>query len=121
MLSVFLVFLYGVQFSESHHQEGIKKNIPYVLAKRIIGFNMKEFAIKMWLPQCNYPNDVTEKGIHNAMLQGPAPFKKNVKTVPLVSTYFSNGLVCIFVYYNNQMKVFALLLRLNDLRWDIMQ
>ena len=51
---------------------------------------MKEFAIKMWLPQRIYPNDVTEKGIHNAMLQGPAPLKKNVKTVPLVSTYFSN-------------------------------
>ena len=50
----------------------------------------------MWLRQCNYPNDVIEKGIHNVMLQGPAPLKKNVKTVPLVSTYFSDGLVCIY-------------------------
>ena len=91
------------------------------MAKRIIGFTMKEFAIKMWLPQCNYPNDVTEKGIHNAMLQGPAPLKKNVKTVPLVSTYFSGllrgqPLDCFEKYHKRHHIKFKYISSVNPLR-----
>ena len=80
----------------SHHPEHIKKNIPHVLAKRIIVLTSKEEAVqknladlRIWLRSCGYPDQVIDHGIHTASLQGPAP-KKEFKVIPLISTYYSN-------------------------------
>ena len=80
----------------SHHPEHIKKNIPYVLAKRIIVLTSKEEAVKknldnlkVWLKDCGYPDKVIDHGIYSASLQGPAP-KKEGTVIPLISTYYSN-------------------------------
>ena len=82
---------------DSHHPEHVKKNIPYVLAKRIIVFTSKDDAmtknlidLKTWLKKCGYPEKDIELGIKNALLQGPAPEKKNLKNIPLISTFFNN-------------------------------
>ena len=87
---------------ESHHPTHIKNNIPYNLAKRIIVFTSCEEAVKRnladltrWLEKCGYPNKIIEKGIHDALLQGPANQKEDKKIIPLVSTNFSN--------YSNEM------------------
>ena len=81
---------------QSHHPEHIKKNIPHVLAKRIMILTSKEEAVeknladlRKWLRDCGYPNSVIEHGIYTASLQGPAP-KKTDKVIPLISTYYSN-------------------------------
>ena len=80
----------------SHHPEHIKKNIPHVLAKRIIVLSSKEAAVKKnladlrcWLRECGYPDKVIDRGIFTASLQGPAP-KKEEKVIPLINTYYSN-------------------------------
>ena len=59
----------------SHHPDHVKKNIPFVLAKRIAVFTTKEtdmkrnFAdLKVWLQNCGYPQNVIDRGIHNALL-----------------------------------------------------
>lgn len=81
----------------SHHPIHIKKNIPYVLSKRIIVFvsNCEKKAarlleLKNWLLQSNYPAKLIKKGFHNAHLQGPAPKKIRDVTLPIVSTFYSN-------------------------------
>ena len=86
---------------DSHHPEHVKKNIPFVLAKRILVFTTRECDIKKnlkdlraWLTRCGYPQSVIDKGIHNAAIQGPAPLNTN-SVIPLISTYFNN--------YSNQM------------------
>ena len=43
--------------------------------------------LRGWLRACNYPNAVIKKGIHNARLQGPAPFKEPTHTIPFISTH----------------------------------
>ena len=64
----------------SFHPQHCKNNIPYTLSKRIIIFVSEEDKMeyrlnemKSFLTKCGYPNDLIEKGIHNAKLQGPAP------------------------------------------------
>ena len=86
---------------DSHHPEHVKKNIPFVLAKRILVFTTRECDIqknlkdlRTWLTRCGYPQSVIDKGIHNAAIQGPAPLNTNT-VIPLISTYFNN--------YSNQM------------------
>ena len=87
---------------KSHHPEHTKRNIPFVLAKRIIVFTTREEAVrknlndlKMWLMKCDYPESVIDKGIFNARLQGPAPLKNSEKIIPLISTFYNN--------YNNEL------------------
>ena len=81
---------------QSHHPDHIKKNIPHVLAKRIIILTTKEESmqqnledLRIWLKNCGYPIKVIEHGIYTASLQGPAP-PKSEKVIPVISTYFSN-------------------------------
>ena len=81
---------------KSHHPDHIKKNIPHVLAKRILILSTKEkdqkknlLDLKVWLKHCGYPDSLIDKGIHTARLQGPAP-KDTTKALPLINTYYSN-------------------------------
>ena len=82
----------------SFHPTHCKNNIPYALAKRIIVFvtntTKMEYRLdqlRCWLRKCNYPNNVIEKGIHNARLQGPGfPPKMKNDSIPFVSTLMSN-------------------------------
>ena len=46
--------------------------------------------LRVWLRNCGYPENTIERGIHNALLQGPAPPKESTKVIPLVSTYYNN-------------------------------
>ncbi len=80
----------------SHHPDHIKKNIPHVLAKRIMVLSTKERDLKnnlselrVWLKQCGYPDSLIDRGIYTAKIQGPAA-EKNTKAVPLINTYYSN-------------------------------
>lgn len=83
---------------DSHHPHHTKVNIPYTLAKRIylltsegewIRRNLAD--LKDFLLDRQYPADVIDKGIHNALLQGPAPKPPETKkTIPLVTTFYSN-------------------------------
>ena len=82
---------------DSHHPEHVKKNIPFVLAKRILVFTTRQNALKQnlsdlvkWLSKCGYPQNVIDKGIHNARIQGPAPLNANSSVILLISTYYSN-------------------------------
>ena len=82
---------------DSHHPTHVKDNIPYCLAKNIIVFTSDEETmeenledLKKWLLDCGYPNNIIEKGIHNARLQGPANAPTNKPVMPFVSTYYSN-------------------------------
>lgn len=66
----------------SHHEDHIKRNIPFNLAKRIICFvsspikmNLPLNELRTFLKDCNYPNHVIEKGIINTKLHGPAQQK----------------------------------------------
>ena len=43
-----------------------------------------------WLQKCGYPNNIIEKGIHDASLQGPANQEQEKKIIPLISTNYSN-------------------------------
>ena len=56
----------------THHLPHVKKNIPFVLALRIIVFTSDDNSVevnlknlKKWLLQCNYSIDIINKGIHN--------------------------------------------------------
>ena len=82
---------------DSNHPDHVKKNIPYVLAKRISVFTslepdmQKNLAdLRDWLKGCGYPESITERGIHNAFLQGPAPPKQSTKVIPLITTHYNN-------------------------------
>ena len=82
---------------DSHHPLHIKKNIPYILAKRIIGFTSDDLQVqrnlkdlRKWLVKQKYPHDVIEKGIRNASLQGPANKVSNDKIIPLITPYVKN-------------------------------
>ena len=82
----------------SHHEDHIKRNIPFNLAKRIICFvsdsnkmilRLKE--LRNFLKSCDYPEHVIERGIFNAKLQGPAPQKQLTSNcIPLITTNYSN-------------------------------
>ena len=50
--------------------------------------------LRVWLRNCGYPDKIIDKGIHNALLQGPAPPKETSKVIPLISTFYNN--------YNNE-------------------
>ena len=67
---------------DSFHQKHTLHNIPYCLAKRIVVFcsdndvmNYRLAELKKLLIQCKYPENIIDKGIFNAQLQGPAPPK----------------------------------------------
>ena len=81
----------------SHHPKHVKDNIPYNLAKRIVVFvssydqtQHRLQELKQWLLNCHYPENIVNRGIYNAQLQGPAPLKPDKKIIPFVSTYCSN-------------------------------
>ena len=81
----------------SHHPIHIKKNIPFVLAKRIMIFTSNSekeashlLELKHWLRNCNYPVKIIKKGFRNARMQGPAPLPNSDIILPLVTTYYSN-------------------------------
>ena len=82
---------------DSHHPKHIMENIPYCLAKRIVVMTTKEDDVvenlnhlRGALKKRGYPEKTIDTGFHNAMLQGPAPPKKNTHIIPLISTYTSN-------------------------------
>ena len=81
----------------SHHPEHTKTNIPFSLAKRIIVISSEDEWVernlndlRCFLRDRQYPEDVIEKGIHNAQLQGPAPPKSQTQVLPLISPYLGN-------------------------------
>ena len=82
---------------DSHHPHHTKANIPYTLAKRIILLTSDDEWVKQnlsdlrtFLLNRKYPPEVIDRGIHNALLQGPAPKPQKTKTIPLVTTFYSN-------------------------------
>ena len=83
---------------DSHHPQHTKTNIPYTLAKRIYLLTSESEWIKqnladlrIFLQDRKYPAAVIDRGIRNALLQGPAPKPEEPKKkIPLVSTYYSN-------------------------------
>jgi hypothetical protein len=83
---------------DSFHPKHTLHNIPYCLAKRIIVFcsddNVMENRLKelkKFLTQCKYPENVIDKGIFNARIQGPAPPKtKKENVVAYVHPNMSN-------------------------------
>ena len=81
----------------SHHPAHVKNNIPYCLAKTIIistsdGKMMENNLndLRKWLGECGYPNNVIQRGIFNARLQGPANIPSKKCSIPFISTYYSN-------------------------------
>ncbi len=46
--------------------------------------------LRIWFREKKYPEKVVEKGIHNALLQGPAPLSAKKEVIPLISTFSSN-------------------------------
>lgn len=46
--------------------------------------------LRNWLRDFHYLENVTNTAFHNAALQGPAPFKDNIRNVPFVKTYSTN-------------------------------
>ena len=81
----------------SHHPQHTKDNIPFSLAKRIVFITSDERQLETnlndlrgWLRAQSYPDNVIEKGIHNASLQGPAPPPSNQKVVPLITPFLAN-------------------------------
>ena len=82
---------------DSHHPEHTRRNIPYVLAKRInvitsegawVQRNLQE--LKQFLLDRKYPLHVIEEGFHNAKLQGPANRSSQTKVVPMITPYLGN-------------------------------
>ena len=82
----------------SFHPQHIKDNVPFGLAKRIICFvtdpvrmEFRLTQLNSWLLDCNYPDKIIKRGIHNSRLQGPAPkpVDKN-DVIPFVTTFASN-------------------------------
>lgn len=83
----------------SHHANHTKENIPFNLAKRIIVFVSNSVKmeqrlqdLKVYLKNCDYPDNIIDNGIFKARLQGPAPLKpsNNNNIIPLVTTNYSN-------------------------------
>ena len=63
-------------------------NVPYNLAKRIIVFVSDSVVIedrlkelKQYLQKCDYPDEIIDRGFHNARLQGPANSKTEDKNI----------------------------------------
>lgn len=82
---------------DSHHPNHTKTNIPYTLAKRIVVISSEDewvernlLDLKQFLLDRKYPEDVIEKGFHNAKLQGPAPPKTQSQIVPLIAPFLGN-------------------------------
>ena len=82
---------------DSHHPLHTKSNIPYTLAKRIVVISSEDSwmernlqDLKQFLLDRKYPEDVIEKGIHNAKLQGPAPPLSTSQIVPLITPFLGN-------------------------------
>ena len=82
---------------DSHHPVHVKNNIPFCLAKTIIVATSDETMMEKnlldmtgWLKNCGYPDSIIERGIFNARLQGPANAPRSRKTIPFISTFFSN-------------------------------
>ena len=51
----------------------------------------RNFAdLRTFLLERKYPAAIIDRGIHNALLQGPAPEPQPKKKIPLVTTFFSN-------------------------------
>ena len=83
---------------DSHHPEHTKVNIPYTLAKRIYlltseGEWVREnlASLKQFLLDRKYPEEIIDRGIHKALLQGPLPEPSEPRRkIPFTSTYFSN-------------------------------
>ena len=81
----------------SHHPLHIKKNIPYILAKRIIIITTDELQVENHLNdlrrrliKCDYPKNIIERGIHNSRLQGPANIRSEKRVIPLISPFLGN-------------------------------
>ena len=82
----------------SFHAKHVKDNIPYNFFKKIVVFtsdSAKEKIeiekMKTWLLRCGYPDQVIQKGLHNAKLQGPAPDPSKKKDIiPFVTQNSSN-------------------------------
>ena len=81
---------------DTAHPDHSKDNVPYNLAKRKIVFvfnEKKEYRfneLKTLLESCKYPQNVINRALHNARLQGVAPLKTNSNNIPVVTTYFDN-------------------------------
>ena len=82
---------------DSHHPQHTKNNIPYTLAKRIVVISSEEswmernlLDLKQFLLNRKYPEEIIEKGFHNAKLQGPAPPTSTTQVVPLISPFLGN-------------------------------
>ena len=80
----------------SSHPQHTKRNIPFNLAKRIICFvsntdkmHSRLNELRYFLKNNDYPDEIIEKDIFNASLQGPAPLK-NKNQIQLVTTNYSN-------------------------------
>ena len=80
---------------DSFHPQHIKDNIPYGLAKKINIFTTDPNKVQKLLKEMKnrflelkYPENIIDRAIHNAFLQGPAPKPETKKDViPLVTTY----------------------------------
>ena len=104
----------------SAHPEHTKENVPYNLAKRIIVFVSDENKIKkrldelkIWLRNCNYPDNIINKAFHNAKLQGPAPYKNKNNNIPFVSTFYPN--------IDNKSLVYNIRTKINSIRSDYLK
>ncbi len=83
---------------DSFHAKHVLDNVPYNLAKRIIVFvsndNVMEerlMELKRFLVKCDYPEDVIDRGIYNARLQGPANAKnKDEEIITFVHPNMAN-------------------------------
>ena len=82
----------------SFHAKHVRDNVPYGFFKKIKVFTTdskkEKLAIKdmmNWLKNSGYPQQVVEKGLHNARLQGPAPDPAKKKDIiPFVTQNNSN-------------------------------
>ena len=98
---------------DSFHPKHTLNNITYSLAKKIIIFvsdpEVVEYRLselKSWLLRCHYPEDVINRGIHNAKLQGPAPQKtKETNIITYIHPNMSN------FKFNNIVKMSSNLLQ----------
>ena len=83
---------------DSFHAKHVRDNIPYNFFKKIIVFTsdcQKEKSalndMRGWLIKCNYPQNVVDKALHNARLQGPGlPPESKKDVIPFVTTNCSN-------------------------------
>ena len=82
---------------DSFHTQHVLDNVPYNLAKRIIVFVSNDDVmekrlqeLKQYLLKCEYPENIIDKGIHNARLQGPANKKSNDDVTTYIHTNMAN-------------------------------